>query len=206
MTMWLIRHTTVVSRPGFCYGRSEVPLATSFVDDVKTLREELETKFLKPAGPMNSGPSRSPRVIWTSPSPRCRRLADTLKMYWEKHDKVLAGYEVRSDSRLVELNFGAWEGQEWERLSGPEVDAWMRDPWRERPPGGETAKKMWARVASFRDERRWEKNRRKDGAESDDLVITHAGVIRAWRSIAEGRDWQEFFGEKIPFGSVWKAD
>lgn len=204
--MWLIRHTTVVSEPGLCYGRSEIPLAKSFADDVKALREELETKFLNREGGASSTGLRYPRVIWTSPSERCRRLAESLQMYWEKHDSRLSGYEVRTDSRLVELNFGVWEGQNWERLRGPEVDAWMNDPWRERPSGGETAKSMWERVASFRDQRRWERNRRESGAESVDLVITHAGVIRAWRSIAEGRGWQEFFGEKIPFGSVWNAD
>ena len=34
-------------------------------------------------------------------------------------------------------------------------------------------------------------------------VVTHAGVIRAWRAQAEGRAWAELLAEPIGFGSVY---
>lgn len=122
--------------------------------------------------------------IWTSPAARCVRLAE----------RLAAGRHYRVDTRLQELHFGEWEGKTWETLRGPAVDAWMASPWVERPPGGETAAELVGRVARARDDALATPERK--------LIVTHAGVIRGWRSIVEQRALAELFAESVPHGEV----
>jgi alpha-ribazole phosphatase len=199
--MWLIRHTAVKALPGICYGRSEVPVAESFAADVEGLMKTLRERMRMARDESELAGRGLPRVIWTSPAERCRVVAEILRAKINEDRDREVSVEIRVDERLAELNFGAWESQSWDTLRGPEVDAWMNDPWRKRPPGGETAEEMWTRVGAFRAERRGE-----DRFRSNDLVVTHGGVIRAWRSLAEEREWWDLFAEKIAFGSLWQAE
>ena len=82
-----------------------------------------------------------PTEVRTSPAARCRMLADTLG----------TGNAI-VDTRLHELHMGVWEGRKWEEFRGPESEAWALDPWRRRPPGGESAEELWRRVAEVRAE------------------------------------------------------
>lgn len=173
MTIVLIRHTRVVIPPGLCYGRCDVPLATTFADEATQVRASL---------------GWVPDLIWTSPASRCVQLAQTLG----------CPNDARIDPRLGELHMGAWEGRTWDTIRGPEAEAWFADPWRARPPGGETVPELLDRVAAVRTELTTLASRRV-------AVVTHAGVIRAWRSLAEGRPLAELFREPIPFGSIWPA-
>jgi broad specificity phosphatase PhoE len=59
---------------------------------------------------------------------------------------------LRSDSRLRELHFGAWEGltREEVRQGSPEaLAAWEADTLRTSPPGGETLAQLTDRVGAF---------------------------------------------------------
>lgn len=94
---------------------------------------------------------------------------------------------------------GAWEGRRWDEFRGPESEAWALDPWRQRPPGGESGQEFWARVARLRAEFLALKLDRA-------VIVTHAGVIRAWRGLAEGRPLDAVMREPVPFGSIWSAD
>lgn len=127
-----------------------------------------------------------PDEVWTSPAARCRALADTLGVAC-----------VTAEPRLRELHMGAWEGRRWEEFRGPESEAWALDPWRLRAPGGETAEEFWVRVAQVRTELRLRAGEGKRLA-----VVTHGGVIRAWRGIAEGRSLEQMMREPVGFGSV----
>ena len=169
MPLVLIRHTRVDAPAGICYGRHEVPLAPSFDAE---------------AGEVWSQLPWPPDVVWTSPSERCRKLAERL------------GGEVRVDDRLRELHFGEWEGRSWESFRGPESEAWALDPWGQRPPGGESGEELWKRVGQVRAELE------AAGSAGHVAVVTHAGAIRAWRAQAEGRAWAELLAEPIGFGSV----
>lgn len=129
----------------------------------------------------------TPSEIWTSPAERCRTLA-----------AALGGDRVVVEPRLRELHMGEWEGRRWKEFHGPESEAWARDPWRLSPPGGETAEAFWARVAEVRGA--------VLAAELDRVVlVTHAGVIRAWRGLTEGLSFEAAMREPIPFGSLWPA-
>ncbi len=165
----LIRHTRVAIPPGLCYGRTNVPLAETFDAEAAAVRASLPW---------------TPLAVWSSPAERCRRLAA----------RLTAG-EVRIEPRLAELDMGEWDGRRWDDLSGPVHEAWTADPWRTRPPGGESAEDLVARVGALRAE--------VMAARPERLVlVTHAGVIRAWRSIGEGRSLAELFAEPVGFGSL----
>lgn len=165
----LVRHTRVAIPAGLCYGRTDVPLAETFEEEAATVRHGLPWV---------------PLVVWSSPAERCRRLAARL-----------TDGAVKLEPRLAELDMGEWDGRRWDDLSGPAHEAWMADPWRTRPPGGESAEDLVARVGELRDEiLAWRPKRL--------LLVTHAGVIRAWRSIGEGRPLAELFSETVGFGSL----
>ena len=169
MSGLLIRHTRVAIPQGLCYGRTDVPLAESFEREAATVRASLPW---------------TPLAVWSSPAERCRRLAARL-----------AAGEVRIEPRLAELDMGEWDGRKWDELSGPVHEAWKADPWGTRPPGGESAEDLVARVRVLRAEVMATRPERL-------VLVTHAGVIRAWRGIGEGRTLAELFAEPIGFGSL----
>ncbi len=169
MNAVLIRHTRIVVPPGVCYGRSDVPLADTFPVEARSVRERMPWV---------------PVEVWTSPALRCRALAERL-----------GAAQVRFEPRLQELNFGAWEGCRWEEFRGPVSEAWARDPWNVRPPGGETAAELWARVNELRAELL---------ARNADRIalVTHAGVIRAWRGLTTGRSLRKLWSEPVEWGGI----
>jgi alpha-ribazole phosphatase len=105
---------------------------------------------------------------------------------------------VPTDARLQELDFGAWENRPWESFRGPESEAWALDPWRLAPPGGESGAALWARVGAFRAEVHGHVSAGGDPV----LVVTHAGVIRAWLGLERGLGWAEAMRLPVPHGSL----
>lgn len=62
------------------------------------------------------------------------------------------GHEPATDPRLMELNYGAWEGKTYaeSRLSTPEIySAWEADPASVAPPEGESGEQLVERVTPF---------------------------------------------------------
>ncbi|MCX6951418.1 MAG: alpha-ribazole phosphatase family protein [Verrucomicrobia bacterium] len=169
MNVVLIRHTRIVAPPGVCFGRSDVPLAATFPDEAEDVRARLPWV---------------PAEVWSSPAPRCRALADRL-----------GAARVRLDPRLQELNFGAWEGRRWDDFRSPESEAWALDPWNQRPPGGESAAELWARVDALRADLLTRGGDRI-------AIVTHAGVIRAWRGLTAGKSLREVWSEPVEFGGI----
>lgn len=128
----------------------------------------------------------APSVVWTSPAQRCRRLAEFLAR----------GVPIEVDDRLTELDFGAWEGRPWNELQNDGSEIWALDPWYQAPPGGETGKAFQLRVAAVQ----------KDILTADAkkiAVITHAGVIRAWRGLRSKCPYLSLWDEPIGYGSIW---
>jgi len=172
MNAVLVRHPRVHVPPGLCYGWCDVPLAEGWRTDLAEVRRRLPWQ---------------PEEVWTSPSARCLALAETL-----------GGERLVIEPRLRELHMGTWEGRRWEDFRGPESEAWALDPWRQRPPGGETAEELWSRVGAVR-------TALHARPEVRVAVVAHAGVIRAWRGLAEGRTLGEMMGEPVAFGSIFPA-
>lgn len=155
MSLILLRHTRPRGRDGVCYGRSDLPLADDFDAAASTVLASL--------------PEVS--AVVSSPLVRCRRLAERIS--------AARRLGLRTDPRIVEMDFGAWEGRPWDDLPRGEIDAWAADFHDARPHGGESVAMLAERV----------------GAALADSVpgfppvlwVTHLGVVRAVRA-ARGVD------------------
>lgn len=178
-TLWLIRHAPVLVEKGRCYGVSDWPAdAAATAEAAEKLAERL------PHG----------LHVLVSPLQRCRQLARMLQ-------PLRPDLSFQNDTRLVELDFGAWEGRAWSTIEQGEFDQWMADFAHAAPGGnGESVASLMARVGQIWSH--WGSSR------TDAVWITHAGVMRAALLLAKGvhlptaaSDWP---AEDLPFGEVLK--
>ena len=155
MILHLVRHPPPLVNRGTCYGRLDVP-ALELAETARRLRAEL------PAG----------LPVWSSPLRRCAELAALL------HDAP------RFDGRLVEMDFGDWEGRPWDDIPRAELDAWAADVAGYAPPGGESPQALQRRALDFV----------AGLAVPEAVLVTHAGVIRTllahWQGVPPAR-WSE---------------
>lgn len=149
MILHLIRHPPPVVEPGICYGRLDVAAENAQAVADRLLGE------LPPGLP-----------VWSSPLRRCRMLAELLHP------------APRIDDRLVEMDFGRWEGLRWDDVPRAELDAWAADVAGYAPPGGESPLILQCRALAFV----------AGLAVPEAVIVTHAGVIRTllahWRGLA----------------------
>ena len=161
MPLILVRHTRPLVADGVCYGVTDLDLAPTFDEEAARVVETLPP---------------AERLV-TSPLARCRRLAERVGAAWSLVPVV--------DSRLREMDFGAWEGVPWSAIPRDELDAWAADFLHARPHGGESVHMLYERsrsaIADYR------------AAGLSHIVVTHAGVIKAVR--AEDR-----------FPNAWKSN
>lgn len=124
MQLYLIRHTTPAVAPGVCYGRSDVAVADTFMDEAQAVRAKIA--------------HLTSVVGYSSPLSRCARLASSLRLG-----------EMPHDSRLMELDFGDWEMQAWDEIPREHLDRWGEAYTHVAPPGGETFTELHRRTADF---------------------------------------------------------
>ncbi|RUT25777.1 phosphoglycerate mutase [Asaia sp. W19] len=158
----LARHPPVEGADGLCYGRSDLPLATGWHDHVASWAALWK--------------GREQGTLYTSPSTRCRRAAQALLASLPDFTSIT------SDARLLEMDFGSWEGRAWSKIDRGALDEWAADPLGYRPGGGETVTSLIERVTAF-----WEE--RVEAAEPC-CVITHGGPLRVLLAFAEGRSFR----------------
>jgi alpha-ribazole phosphatase len=174
MDLILIRHPAVDVAPGMCYGQTDVPL----LDDVAGSAHALTARM---------DALRVPGCIgeWhTSPLSRCRLIAEALG-------------PTRSDPRLQELDFGAWEGQGWDAIDRASLDAWAEDLQHARAHGGESLAQFTRRVTQWFDD----VSTRETGPVH---VMTHAGVIRVLTGYLLGVEPSSAIQWPLDFaGIVW---
>ncbi|MGF1462692.1 MAG: alpha-ribazole phosphatase [Maricaulaceae bacterium] len=168
MGVILLRHTRPEVAPGLCYGQTDLPLADSF---------ETELDALWPLIPPID------RIL-TSPLVRCQHLAEQIARRLT--------VSVQTDARLMEMDFGAWEGRSWSTIPRAEIDAWAADVLHARPHGGETVAEFMTRAHTAV----------HDYAQTSDrtLLVTHKGVIRAVLSRALNDPQAQRL--KIEFGAL----
>jgi alpha-ribazole phosphatase len=154
MSFWLARHAQPQVETGVCYGALDVP-----ADPQATQRAARRLADMLPPG----------TLVTSSPLQRCELL--TRYLYALRPDLAL-GF----DPRLREMDFGNWEGQRWDAIGQPALEAWTADFAQHRPGGGETVQHFMQRVAAAWDGRH----------ASPTLWVTHAGVIRACGLLAQG--------------------
>jgi probable phosphoglycerate mutase len=113
-------------------------------------------------------------------SPLSRAL-DTARALWP---------EVGTDPRLVELDWGAWEGLRPADLLADPASGFTpmeRWGWTRRPPGGESPADVWARVAPLLAE--------IAAADRPTVLVAHRGLIRV--VLARAHAWD--FDRPEPF-------
>ena len=109
-------------------------------------------------------------LLRVSPLTRCQQLARALCA-------LRADLRACTDPRLREMDFGCWEGVAWDAIPQAAVQAWTDDFGKYRFGGAESSNEVLARVG-----RAWD----EDHGEHDTVWITHAGVARAARLLADG--------------------
>ncbi|WP_136418917.1 histidine phosphatase family protein [Herbaspirillum sp. ST 5-3] len=149
MRLFLIRHARPDVTDGICYGRTDLPVRP---EEHRTVLTQL----------MQALPRRVP--IFSSPLKRCSELAALLV-------EPLGSKAVIHDTRLAEMDFGAWEMRAWTDIPRAEIDAWAAGLHSYRPGGGESVLGVAYRVRQLLNELQ---------AQQPDsvIVVCHAGTIR----------------------------
>jgi len=156
VNLWLVRHAQPLIASGVCYGATDVA-----ADAQATLASAQALAKMLPTGV----------GVNVSPLQRCEQLAQCLR-------GLRPDLTCKVDARLVEMNFGCWEGQRWDAIPQADFDAWTADFGNCRFGGVESTNMVLKRVA-----RAWLESQREA---RDAVWITHAGVIRAVSLIAQG--------------------
>jgi alpha-ribazole phosphatase len=160
VNLWLVRHAQPRIGVGVCYGALDVAAEWAATQLAAT---ELAQNL----------PHGLP--VWVSPLQRCEQLAQCLR-------GLRPDLTFKTDARLVEMNFGHWEGVPWADVPRSAMDAWTDDFGDHRFGGLESANLVLQRVAVA-----WNEALCARSATCGDSVwITHAGVIRAATLVARG--------------------
>jgi alpha-ribazole phosphatase len=179
MRLYLIRHPQPLIGAGICYGSTDLDVADSEVTEI--------LPALTRQCPKNA-------LLFSSPMRRCMKLAQALA-----HSLRLT---VQADPRLVEMDFGRWEMQSWDRIARTEIEAWANDVANYPVGGAASAMQMAQRVAAFYDEIRL--------AQQEAIVVSHAGTMRMLMARHEDCQPAEMIvrhiGRPVAYGEVIVLD
>ncbi len=173
MEVYLVRHTETVCEKGICYGQADVEIQ----DDYLSLFESIKTEI-----PSNA-------IVYSSPLKRCTALANHI-----------SEGNFKTDSRLMEMNFGDWELKKWNDIPEDEMNPWMQDFVNVPVPNGESFVQLYERVNTFFDEIK------NTNPSNPVVIITHAGVIRSVLCKISNLLLQDAFQNKVDFGEVKKIN
>ena len=125
--------------------------------------------------------------VFTSPLRRARQTAAMIA--------GVCGAEVEVDERLIELDYGDWDGKPLAEMRGPRGELWFADP-NFAPPGGESLVAVTARVEAFCAER--------IAAAGDGRVVavSHVSPIKAAVAWALGVDERATLRMQLGLASI----
>ena len=167
MILHLIRHPKPLVGPGICYGRLDIS-----AENIAAVADDLRANL----------PSGLP--LWSSPLQRCRKLAELLNP------------NLVIDERLMEMDFGAWEGRSWDDIPRPELDAWAADVAGYAPPGGESPLALQQRALDFV----------AGLTVPEAVIVTHAGVIRVLLAYWQGLPPARWTSLVLDYASCTRVD
>jgi len=151
------------------YGQTDVPLCPSFEKEAEKIMEQINSGF---------------DVVYSSPLSRCMHLAQKISTL------------VKTDSRLIELNFGDWEGKYWNDIDQtPEAKMWFADYVNTPAPNGESFADMIKRCRAFLEEI-------MTSNYNHICIVSHGGIIRAIKSIIENTPPGKAFDIQIGYGEM----
>ena len=120
---------------------------------------------------------------YSSPLKRCVALAGELSG------------NVIVDGRIREFDFGQWERRPWDDIYALDKGKeWFDDYVNTSCPQGESFRMMLGRVRRFIGS--------LSNTDENVLIVTHAGIIRAFLILLEGYTVNEAFDRKIGYGEV----
>lgn len=169
--IYLIRHTKPNVKMGTCYGWTDLDVDISFDKELNIIKSK--------AGDLDS------YKFYSSPLMRCSKLAEALSN----------GNTVNFDDRLKELNFGKWEGLEWDKIPEDEMSKWGADYINNTVPEGESYSEMLKRVKDF-----WD----TVNINEDIVIVAHDGVIRAILYFLLEMKKENVFRINLEYGAVTK--
>ena len=143
----------------------------------------LAERLKPPAGVPAGAPVVAPRAL------RCQRLAAVLAAALDSRIVI--------EDRLRELDFGDWEGLDWDAIPSVQTDVWARDIWSQSAPGGESYAALHERVGAA-----WESL--LGGREQALLVVCPAGPLRALLTIALELPADAFMRIHVDYGGIAK--
>ena len=97
----------------------------------------------------------------------------------------------RLDHRLLELDFGAWEGLPWDAVPRGALDDWAADVHGFAAPGGESGSALIARVTGFY----------ADLGPGNHVIVAHGGPLKVLAALARGHT-VDLLAPAQPLGSV----
>jgi broad specificity phosphatase PhoE len=168
-----VRHgQTAHNREGRLQGRADLELSPRGLEQVTRLATRLASTEIA--------------HVYSSPLRRAQQTAQAIA--------AGAGCDVEIDDRLIELDYGDWDGRPLGDISAADWAAWRADPGF-TPPGGESLVAVTARVDAFCRER-------LVGAGNDPgpltIAVSHVSPIKAavcWAlGIDERATWQMQLG------------
>lgn len=172
----LWRHPRPEGVAGRCIGHTDVPVHWR---RSKRLARRIQALARR---------TQRPHTIVTSPLRRCADVGRWLARW---------GWRHRRDARLLEMDFGAWDGRPWSQIPEAEVAAWAEQLLHAVVPGGESLAQLAARVSAWQ-------------PEADEwAVVGHAGWLSVrvrmhtgtW-PIAGAGDWPQ----PPPYGACVTSD
>ena len=166
-----VRHgQTAHNRDGRLQGRADVELSARGLEQVARLATRLSSTDIA--------------AVVSSPLRRARQTATAIA--------AVAGCEVEIDDRLVELDYGDWDGRALTEIGTAEWAAWRADP-TFAPPGGESLVAVTARVDAFCHD-----TLTGAAATANVIAVSHVSPIKAavcWAlGIDERATWQMQLG------------
>lgn len=173
MNIYVVRHgETEENIKGTYCGALDVALTEKGVRQAELLGEKLkDIKFSK---------------VYVSPT---IRTYATLKAIIKDSCKAI------EDSRIKEINFGAFEGKTYDYISKnykKQCEIWQEDWCGFAPPEGESYEQMYKRTCSFIEDLKKDMD---NNANKDDniLIVTHGGVLRAFYAYVLGNNIDIFW-------------
>jgi alpha-ribazole phosphatase len=170
MELILVRHTTPKVPLGVCYGQLDCELTDQGYAEIENTVKLIKTDL------------NDDTPIYSSPLKRCQILAQA------------SAKKFKLDHRLKELNFGHWEGQQWQTLKNDSYYQWLENFTQNTIPGGESVQDLFNRVEEFYLELK--------ETHSKAIIITHSGVIRCFLKMALQFPLSRLYTLPLNYGSV----
>jgi probable phosphoglycerate mutase len=170
-----VRHgQTAINRDGRLQGRIDAPLSDLGMEHARALGRAFAAEKVT-------------RVL-SSPLQRARATAAEIA--------TVAGCEVEVDDRLVELDYGDWDGMAMGDIPATDWERWRADP-AFTPPGGESLVAVTTRVASFCDE---------FVPAPGVVAVSHVSPIKAGVCLALGVDELVTWRMQLSLASISRVD